>query len=266
MLFFTRHTKYEDVLENVRWEWYEGDDEAADDDEELIPLVKSMAMKLWIESKGTRGALASLNIVPMSLLYSVKKGALTLHIDQWMRNNLYRTNTMDFAKSSLNPIIESLISTYDHEGIEGVFSVDVMHLLTKNSNISPIINRASKQREASTIIWTILWPLRQTDTIDLARLILHRIVQESTTRSKLHPVLVAGFAKLCMCRGMNHMSCTCGYAYHDDLTRLWFEEALQECHAAATKIQKAWRRAIADPCYSICRIRLLREFDDIKML
>lgn len=34
-------------------------------------------------------------------------------------------------------------------------------------------------------------------------------------------------------------------------------------NGAARKIQRAWRRAIANPKYKLCRRRLLREFDDM---
>jgi hypothetical protein len=34
-------------------------------------------------------------------------------------------------------------------------------------------------------------------------------------------------------------------------------------HSAAKAIQKHWRHNIANPCYMVCRRRLLREFDEI---
>jgi hypothetical protein len=34
-------------------------------------------------------------------------------------------------------------------------------------------------------------------------------------------------------------------------------------HRAAKAIQMHWRHSIANPCYTICRQRLLREFNDI---
>ena len=35
-------------------------------------------------------------------------------------------------------------------------------------------------------------------------------------------------------------------------------------HQAAKRIQKAWRRAISDPCFRLCKIRLKREFHDLQ--
>ena len=34
-------------------------------------------------------------------------------------------------------------------------------------------------------------------------------------------------------------------------------------HGVARRIQRAWKRAISDPSYALCRKRLLREFHDI---
>ena len=38
---------------------------------------------------------------------------------------------------------------------------------------------------------------------------------------------------------------------------------MDERHRAAKAIQKHWRHGIANPCYAICKRRLLREFNEI---
>ena len=34
-------------------------------------------------------------------------------------------------------------------------------------------------------------------------------------------------------------------------------------HSAALLIQSAWRECVSNPSYAVCRIRLLREFDQL---
>lgn len=38
---------------------------------------------------------------------------------------------------------------------------------------------------------------------------------------------------------------------------------LEQKHNAAMKIQKVWRRCVSNPAYSVCRHRLLREFNKL---
>ena len=51
------------------------------------------------------------------------------------------------------------------------------------------------------------------------------------------------------------------------LTEAWSEygQELKRINEAACKIQSAWRNAIGNPSYKLCKIRLLHEFDEFQI-